>query len=97
MSNNNWSDWLDFSEEQVIKAPKSPGVFMMHAAMKILFIGGSDNIRAGLVDKLSDMCTSEATRYRFMETNSFEQTKNDLIKEYRERHEGNLPRCMEIA
>ena len=43
-----WSDWLDFNQETFEKIPKLPGVFMMHVAMKILFIGGSENMKKSI-------------------------------------------------
>ena len=95
MTNDTWSDWLDFSEDEISKAPCRAGVFMMHAAMKILYIGGSPNMRESLRQHFSHTCISDATRYRFRETDSFEEEKMSLIKEYQQRHEGKLPRCME--
>jgi len=96
MSQNlSWSDWLDFSQEKISIAPSLPGVFMMHASMKILYIGGSKNIRETLEEHFNHSCISDATRFRFMQTNDYEKTKLDLIRDYKERHEGKLPRCME--
>lgn len=91
---NAWSDWLDFNEETISKMPELAGVYMMHASMKILFIGGSENIKTSIQDK-EDPCILRATRVRYMQTSSFEQITEDLIKEYQDRHEGNLPQCME--
>ena len=48
---NAWSDWLDFNTETISKIPQSAGVYMMHASMKILFIGGSENIKTSIQDK----------------------------------------------
>lgn len=91
---NSWSDWLDFNNENIQKSPTSPGVFMMHAAMKILFIESSDNIRDGVIQSKQKPCISNATRFRFMITESHESVKIDLIKDYQDRHNGKMPGCM---
>ena len=74
-----WSDWLDYNAETISKAPINSGVFMMHAAMKILFIQGTKNIRKDLESTLSNACISQATRF----------------SDYKNRHEGNMPKCMQ--
>jgi hypothetical protein len=93
-SKNTWSDWLDFNEETILKIPQSAGVYMMHASMKILFIGGSENIKKSIQEKEKEPCISKATRVRYMQTTSYEQISEDLIKDYQDRHEGNIPQCM---
>jgi hypothetical protein len=92
---NAWSDWLDFNEDTISKIPQSAGVYMMHASMKILFIGGSENIKTSIQNKDKEPCISRATRVRYMQTSSHEQMADDLIKDYRDRHGGKLPQCME--
>jgi hypothetical protein len=91
---NLWSDWLDFNEETISKIPQSSGVYMMHASMKILFIEGSENIKKDIQDKNKDSCISNSTRVKYMKTTSYEQIRNDLIKDYQDRHYGELPQCM---
>ena len=91
---NGWSDWLDYNEETISKIPQSAGVYMMHASMKILFIGCSENIKISIQDKNGEPCISRATRVRYMQTTSYEQITDDLIKDYQDRHEGKLPQCM---
>lgn len=91
---NTWSDWLDFNEENIQKSPSVPGVFMMHAAMKILYINSSEDIKAGIIQCRSDPCIANATRFRFMITDSYDTIKADLLKDYQERHNGSLPGCM---
>ncbi len=95
MSQESWSDWLDFTKDQVDNASQKPGVFMTHAAMKILFIGGSQNISSGLSEKLSDSCVSKSTRFKYMVTKDFDKKAEELIEDYKKRHEGKLPKCME--
>lgn len=89
-----WSDWLDFNQETISKVPESPGVFMMHAAMKILYISDSENIRKRLLESISAPCLSDATRFRYLLSVSHESLKEDLIKDYQRRHDGKLPGCM---
>ena len=90
-----WSDWLDFSEEQVSIVPETPGIYMMHAAMKILFIGGSSNLRQSIRDSLKTPCTSEAKRFRYYATSAHAEMAKKILGEYQEKHDGNLPKCME--
>lgn len=90
-----WSQWLDFDMANVEAVPESPGACVMHASMKILYIGGGPNIRQELLIRLSDPCTGKAKRFRYMLTPSYEKTKEQTLKEYTEKHGGQLPLCME--
>ncbi len=90
-----WSEWIDFDEEHIANVPSSPGVFRMHAAMKILYIGNAENLRQRLVEMTESSCTKDASRFCYMETTSHEQLKEELLKEYVEKHDGALPKCME--
>lgn len=92
---NSWSDWLDFNNDNIQKSPSSPGVFMMHAAMKILLIESSDNIKSAIIQSRLNPCIANATRFRFMITDSPDSVKSDLLKDYQQRHNGSLPRCMQ--
>ncbi len=89
-----WSQWLDFDRSNVEAVPESPGVCVMHASMKILYIGASQNIRQELLGRLSDPCTVKAKRFRYVVTAAFESIKEQQVKEYVSKH-GKLPPCME--
>ena len=89
-----WSQWLDFNRENVEGAPESAGVCVMHANMKMLFIGGGLNMRQTLLERLADPCTGKAKRFRYMLTPSYASEKEQLLKEYAEKHAGKLPDCM---
>lgn len=93
--NNTWSDWLDFNPDNIKSTPNQPGVFMMHAAMKVLYIDGAENMKNSLEDKLSHPCIKNATRFRFMQTDQYAQKKEEIVDDYKTRHEGKLPKCME--
>jgi hypothetical protein len=93
--NITWSDWLDYNTNEITKTPTEPGVYMMHAAMKILVIGSSDNLQQTILESLNDSCTRDAKRFRYFVTNAHDETKNQLLKEYQEKHDGKLPKCME--
>lgn len=92
-----WSPWLDFNESNIIAAaiPESPGVYKMHASMKILYIGSGDNLKQSLLQTTADPCISKATRFSYFVTKSAEKIKEQLIKEYQETHGNKLPMCME--
>ena len=67
----------------------------MHAAMKILLIDGNANMQAGLLEALNASCTSDASRFCYYQTDSYQLLKEKLINEYKEKHDGKLPKCME--
>ena len=90
-----WSQWLDFDEPNVKVIPESVGVFSMHASMKILFIGASQNLRGSLLESLSTPCRDKAKRFRYMITESPDKVKEQLIAEYVAKHDGKLPLCIE--
>jgi len=68
---------------------------MMHANMKVMYIGGSANIKQTLVECLSDECMSKAKRFHYMLTTSYDLVKDQMLKEYADKHGGKLPLCME--
>lgn len=92
-----WSEWLDFDQSNITRAaiPDKPGVFKVHASMKILYIGSSMNLRQSLLESLPDPCIGKARRFSYLVTEKAEQIKDQLLKEYRETHRGNLPACMD--
>jgi hypothetical protein len=92
-----WSEWLDFNQSDITSAtPVKSGVFKVHASMKILYIVcNNNNLRHSLLESLSDPCVSKAKRFSYLVTEKAEQVKNQLLKEYRESHGGNLPACMD--
>ncbi|WP_297471991.1 hypothetical protein [Nitrosopumilus sp.] len=94
MLENKWSDWLDCNQQVLLEIPEKPGVYMMHAAMKILLIGGSHNMKKSISEALEQKCVSKATRIRFREEENFEEIRKEMITDYKKRHEGNIPQCM---
>ncbi|MGH9878723.1 MAG: DUF7508 domain-containing protein [Nitrososphaerales archaeon] len=94
MSEASWSEWIDFVQTNIEAVPELPGVYAMHAAMKILYIGNSANLRQGLLESLSHPCISKAKRFHYMTTNNHGEIKERLLNEYRQKH-GRLPECMD--
>ena len=90
-----WSDWFDFNQEYITKIPESSGVYMMHSAMKILYIGDTTNLKKSISDSLSMNCICDANRFRYFVTPIHESIKQKLLDEYRTKHGGKLPKCME--
>lgn len=95
MSEENWSEWLDFDEPRVQAVPQAAGVFVMHASMKIMYIGGTSDLRHALSERLADPCCSKAKRFHYLLTESYAEKSSQTIKEYTEKHAGKLPSCME--
>jgi len=93
-SNKPWSNWLNFDQSTTDAAPEEPGVFVMHASMKILYIGGGSNIRAELQKALKDSCIKNATRFKYMASKEYDAVRVGLIRDYTERHGGSMPHCM---
>lgn len=92
----NWSEWLDFAKSTVENIPEEAGVYKMHASMKIFYIGGNiQNIRQSLLDCLSNPCICKATRFSYALTDRAEKVEQQLLDEYRSRHNDKMPICME--
>ena len=96
VENLNWSAWLDFNKDTIVNVPESEGVYKMHASMKILYIGNSNNLRQSLLESLTNACLNKGlTRFSYVITESSDKLKDFLLNEYRNRHDGKLPKCME--
>ena len=94
MSEIVWSEWFDYNADEVSKIPEESGVYMMHAAMKILYIGNTTNLRQAILESLNKSCIKDAKRFKYATTTVHEQIGTQLLKEYQEKHEGKLPKCM---
>lgn len=90
-----WSEWLDFDGAHVDSVPEAAGVYLMHASMKVMRIGGSDNVKKSLQELLADPCANKAKRFHYMLTQSHASVAEQLLKDYKEKHQGKLPACME--
>ncbi len=90
-----WSQWLDFDRDNIASIAESEGVYKIHAGMKILFIGSSHNLRESMLGCLSDPCISKAKRFSYAIIESADKVKEQLLDEYRAKHNGKLPNCME--
>jgi len=90
-----WSQWLDFNRDNIDNIAGSEGVYKIHAGMKILFIGSTKNLRESLLECLSDPCISKAKRFSYAITEWADKVKEQLLNEYRDKHDGKLPGCME--
>lgn len=90
-----WSSWLDFDPSNVENIPESEGVYKMHASMRILFIGSGQNLRQSLLEDLSNPCISKGARFSYAVSESAYKIRETLLDEYRNKHNGKLPLCME--
>mgnify|MGYP003351921915 FL=1 len=95
MTEISWSDWLDYNQDEISKTPQEPGIYMMHAAMKILYIGNTSNLRESILESMNNSCIKESKRFRYFLTPNFKELGHNILKEYQEKHDGKLPRCME--
>ena len=90
-----WSPWIDFDIDNIANIAESEGVYKIHASMKILFIGSSQNLRESMRGCLSDPCISKARRFSYAIIESADKVKEEILNEYRNKHGGRLPICME--
>lgn len=90
-----WSAWLDFNSENIRNVVESEGVYKIHAGMKILFIGSGQNLRESILICLSDPCINKAKRFSYAVTTTSDKVKEQLLIEYRKKHNDKLPSCME--
>lgn len=90
-----WSSWSDFNSNSIDKVPESEGVYKLHASMKILFIGNSKNIKQSLIRDLTNPCFNNNARFSYAITETADKVRVNLLDEYRNKHNGKLPLCME--
>jgi hypothetical protein len=94
-----WSKWFDFNRETISSVvPEESGLFKVHASMKILYIGTAQNLKKSLLDSVMDPCIGKGQRFSYIvKHDSLENLKSELLKDYKLRHNGTLPSCMENA
>jgi hypothetical protein len=90
-----WSSWLDFDHTNIGNIPESEGVYKLHANMKILFIGSGQNLRQSLMQDITNPCISKGARFSYAVTESADKIRENLLNEYRNKHNGKSPLCME--
>ncbi|CAN5394258.1 hypothetical protein BH18THE2_BH18THE2_32070 [soil metagenome] len=87
----NWSEWLNFNKSTVENIPEEPGI-QDACKHEELYIGSnSQNIRQSLLGCLSDPCISKATRFSYAMSDSADIVKEQLINEYRSKHNQAAP------
>lgn len=90
-----WSSWLDFNQTTIGKVPELEGVYKLHASMKILFIGSSKKLRQSLNQDLTNPCMNKNSRFSYAISETSDKIREYLLDEYRKKHDGKLPLCME--
>lgn len=90
-----WSSWLDFDQANIGNIPESEGVYKLHANMRILVIGGGKNLRQSLTQDLTNPCIRRGARFSYAVAESANIVRENLLTEYRNKHNGKLPFCME--
>ncbi|MDW0135095.1 MAG: hypothetical protein QOK88_06300 [Nitrososphaeraceae archaeon] len=90
-----WSPWLDFDHTNIGNIPESKGVYKLHANMRILFIGSGQNLRQSLTHDLTNPCINKGARFSYAVTESADKIRENLLNEYRNKHDGKSPLCME--
>lgn len=66
--------------------------------MKVLYIGIALNLKTTLLDSTTDPCIGKGQRFSYMVNDGpLDGLKTEMLKDYRLRHNGKLPTCMESA
>lgn len=95
VDNLDWSTWLDYESSNMSTLPEFPGVYKMHTGMKILYIGSGKSLKHSLLASLTNPCINQAKRFSYALTTSPDKVEDRLLNEYRSKHGGKLPTCME--
>ena len=90
-----WSSWVDFNSNSMDTVPELEGVYKIHASMKILFIGNSSNLKQSLTQDLTNPCFINNARFSYAITETADKVVLNLLDEYRNKHDGKLPLCMQ--
>ena len=86
-----------FDDKDIAKAPAGMGVYSLHKAGETIYIGkaeGGGGIRGRLKYHLhgKDICTKQATGYRYEYNRNPVAREEELLLEYKLAH-GRLPLC----
>lgn len=92
-----WSEWFDFNQQTITSiVPEDPGLFKIHASMKILYIGSAQNLMKSLLESSTDSCIGKGQRFSYIiSRGSLEDLRTKLLDDYKLRHNNKLPACME--
>ena len=90
----------EFTLQNLNKAPDKAGVYALFDGNEIIYYGraqgGDVTIRSRLKDHKSGRegsCTSNASHYMREVTSSPVKREQELLEEYKQTHNGKLPRC----
>jgi hypothetical protein len=94
---NEWSMWLDLDQPTITSVvPEAPGLFKVHASMQIIYVGSTQDLKKSLLDSLLDPCIKKGKRFSYLASHdSLENLKREFLDDYKLKHNGNLPVCME--
>jgi hypothetical protein len=82
-------DWLAFTRSNVEQVPDVEGIFILaDADRKPITIKGTENVRAGLLDRLDD--PADARFFQWEEDRMFTKRESELIQQHLEQY-GELP------
>lgn len=86
-----------FDKENIARVPSGNGIYSLHKAGEIIYIGkaeGESSIRERLLSHLhgEDLCTKQATAYHYEICHNPSAKEDELLLEYRLAH-GRLPIC----
>lgn len=97
LNSMSWSDWKSLTDDRINQVPEKSGVYELHTANELLYIGQSDNLKRRLQEhrNSSDPCIKRATLFRYFETTTPKTTEENLLVNYKNSNTGRLPPCNE--
>lgn len=89
-----YSDWMQFSKENVDKAPSKAGVYFLGSEHETTYIGAADNIQERLKEHVNsaDACIKNTVAFCYHETLFPEAEEEKQLTAFQYEH-GRLPKC----
>ncbi len=92
------------SETNLQRAPASHGVYALYQDDRLIYIGRAAGKGVTINSRLNDHargddgpCTQAFTSYRREETENAEARETELLEEYKQANNGQLPACNDVG
>lgn len=102
-----YESFYKWNERNIKKVPEEAGVYCLYETtndmkVNLIYIGSSSNLRERFAQywntKFSEDQCKQSTKYYKRETiSSYKSREEELMEQYKLKHNGKLPRCNEIA
>ncbi len=99
-----FSKWRPMTPVEVEQVPGCPGVFELATLVRtVVFIGGAPESLSNALQQHLTVATGDSRipsgrlYFRYRATDEVQQLQNDLLADYRRRHDGALPPGQSLA